>query len=183
LAAADAARYDARVRREPMIYADAFPQRWLAFRQARLSTLVERARAAVQAERPGARITTAVWPDALDAVGRKMQDWPGWLRAGIVDAITPMMYTTSAAVFTRQLTELSAQPAGSVWPGIGVYRITAAEAARRVAAARAAGFSGVMLFSYDSMSGGVGRPSSYLASLQREVFRQPPAPVSSSSAH
>ncbi len=183
LSAADVTRYDARTRREPMIYADAFPQRWLAFRQTRLTTLVERVRAAVQAERPAARITAAVWPDAQDAVERKMQDWPGWLQAGHVDAVTPMMYTTSAALFSRQLAELASHPAGSVWPGIGVYRITAAEAARRVGAARAAGFNGVMLFSYDSMTGGVGRPSTYLASLQREVFQQPPVSSPSSSAH
>lgn len=183
LPAADVARYDARTRREPLIYTDTFPQRWRAFRQARLTTLVDRIRVAVLAERPNARVTTAVWPDADDAVNRKMQDWPGWLRGGLVDAVTPMMYTTSASIFNRQLTELASQPPGSVWPGIGVYRITAAEAARRVDAARAAGFAGVMLFSYDSMTGGVGRPSSYLASLQRDVFRQPASPVSTSSAH
>jgi uncharacterized lipoprotein YddW (UPF0748 family) len=183
LSAADVARFDARLRREPLIYTDAFPQRWLAFRQARLTTLVERVRAEVLAARPGARITTAVWPDADDAVGRKMQDWPGWLRAGLIDAVCPMMYTTSATVFTRQLQELARQPRGTVWPGIGVYRISSAEAARRVAEARDAGFTGVMLFSYDSMTGGVGRPSAYLTALQRAAFRQTPAAVESASAH
>ena len=35
------------------------------------------------------------------------------------------------------------------------------------------GFSGVMLYSYDSMTGGQGRPSPYLATLQRRAFRAP----------
>jgi hypothetical protein len=40
-----------------------------------------------------------------------------------------------------------------------------------VAVARARGFTGVLLYSYDSMTGGVGRPSPYLAAVQRRVFR------------
>lgn len=183
LSAEEVARFDARRRREPLIYTDAFPQRWLAYRQARLTTLVERVRAAVLDARPGARITTAVWPDADDAVGRKMQDWPGWLRTGLIDAVCPMMYTTSATVFSRQLQELARHPRGSVWPGIGVYRIPPAEAARRVTEARAGGFTGVMLFSYDSMTGGVGRPSTYLASLQRAAFGRTSAAAEAASAH
>jgi uncharacterized lipoprotein YddW (UPF0748 family) len=179
----DVARFDARLRREPLIYTDAFPQRWRSYRQARLTTLVERVRTAVLDARPGTRITTAVWPDADDALGVKMQDWPTWLRTGVIDAVCPMMYTTRAAVFSRQLEELARQPKGTVWPGIGVYRIPAAEAARRVAEARAAGFTGVMLFSYDSMTGGVGRPSTYLASLQRAAFGRPAAALESASAH
>lgn len=172
LAPEDVTRYDLRARREPLIYTDAFPQRWLTFRQARLTTLVARLRATVLAARPAARITTSVWPDADDAVGRKMQNWPGWLQDGLIDAVCPMMYTTRPDVFAQQLRTLASHPAGTVWPGIGVYRIGAPEAARRVAAARAAGFSGVMLFSYDSMTGGLGRPSPYLASLRRDVFQQ-----------
>src|SRR5690606_35562559 len=95
----------------------------------------------------------------------------------LVDAVCPMMYTTSPTTFSRQLASLAAYPAGRVWPGIGVYRITAAEAARRVLATRAAGFDGVLLFSYDSMSDGVGRRSAYLTALHREVFATPATPV------
>ncbi len=179
---ADVARFDARLAREPLLYTDAFPQRWLAFRQGRLTTLVERVRATVRAARPNARITTAVWPDAADAVGYKMQNWPAWLASGLIDAVCPMMYTTSATTFQRQLADLSVHPSGTVWPGIGVYRIPSSEAARRVSAARAAGFSGVLLFSYDSMTGGVGRPSAYLSSLRKGVFAGPPATAVSSSS-
>ena len=95
----------------------------------------------------------------------------------------PRRFFRSRTVFGRQLQALAQHPKGSVWPGIGVYRISAAEAARRVEAARAAGFSGVMLFSYDSMTGGIGRPSVYLASLQRAAFGRPSAAVEAASAH
>jgi uncharacterized lipoprotein YddW (UPF0748 family) len=175
--AEELATLDQRAARDPLLFTSRYPQRWLNFRQERLTHLVGRLRNAVRAELPAARITTAVWPDGDDAVGRKMQDWPLWLRSGLVDAVCPMMYTTSPTTFSRQLASLAAYPAGRVWPGIGVYRITAAEAARRVLATRAAGFDGVLLFSYDSMSDGVGRRSAYLTALHREVFATPATPV------
>jgi hypothetical protein len=37
------------------------------------------------------------------------------------------------------------------------------------------GFSGVMLYSYDSMTGGEGKASAYMATLQRRAFRGQPA--------
>ena len=60
-----------------------------------------------------------------------------------------------------------------MWPGIGAYKIGPVEAARRVDVARAMGFSGIMLYSYDSMTGGRGQPSAYLAAVQRRAFRTP----------
>ena len=84
-----------------------------------------------------------------------------------------MMYMSSGITFERQLQVLASQAAGGVWPGIGAYKINADEAARRVDVARAMGFTGVMLYSYDSMTGGQGRPSPYLATLQRRAFRAP----------
>jgi len=180
---ADLARLDARAARDPLVFTVAEPARWLAFRQDRLTHLVGRLRATVREALPAARVTTAVWPDGADAVGRKMQNWPAWLRAGLIDAVCPMMYTTSAATFARQLADLAQQPEGRVWPGIGVYRISADEAAKRVVAARAAGFRGVLLFSYDSMTSGVGQASPYLATLRRDVFATPATAVPSASAH
>jgi len=115
----------------------------------------------------------AVWPDATHARDYKLQDWNGWLRDGLIDAACPMMYMSSGITFERQLQVLASQAAGGVWPGIGAYKINADEAARRVDAARAMGFTGVMLYSYDSMTGGQGRPSPYLATLQRRAFRAP----------
>ena len=108
--------------------------------------------ATARANRPDLQMTTAVWPDADHARDYKMQDWSRWLRDGLIDAACPMMYMTSGATFERQLQALAAQPDGGVWPGIGAYKINADEAARRVDVARAMGFGGVMLYSYDSMT-------------------------------
>jgi uncharacterized lipoprotein YddW (UPF0748 family) len=181
LTAAELARLDARAATAPLAFVDHFPQRWASYRRERLTTLVERIRTTLREARPDALLTAAVWPDAGEATARKQQDWPAWLGTGLVQAVLPMMYTTSSATFGKQLEALAVQPRGTVWPGLGVYRIPAAEAARRVRAARAAGFSGVVLFSYDSMTGGPGRASPYMAALQREVFQTPPTAARSSA--
>lgn len=164
---------DARAASAPLAFVEDFPARWVAFRRERLTRLVTRLGTAARANRPALRMTAAVWPDAAYARDYKLQDWSGWLRDGLIDAACPMMYMASGATFERQLQALSSQ--GGVWPGIGAYKISADEAARRVEATRAMGFNGVMLYSYDSMTGGQGRPSAYLATLQRRAFPAPAA--------
>jgi uncharacterized lipoprotein YddW (UPF0748 family) len=164
---------DARARANPLAFVDLFAPRWTAFRRDRLTRLVARLGTAARVNRPALQLTTAVWPDAGHAREYKLQDWSGWLRDGLIDAACPMMYMTSGTTFDRQLQSLSTQPGGGVWPGIGAYKIDAGEAARRVDVARAMGFGGVMLYSYDSMTGGAGKPSAYLATLQRRAFREP----------
>lgn len=167
------AALDARAGGAPLAFVDDYPARWTAFRRDRLTQLVTRLGATARANRPALRLTAAVWPDATHAREYKMQDWSRWLRDGLIDAACPMMYMASGTTFDRQLQGLVSQPDGGVWPGIGAYKINADEAARRVDVARAMGFGGVMLYSYDSMTGGEGRPSPYLATLQRRAFSSP----------
>lgn len=164
---------DARAAAAPLTLVDDYAARWAAFRRNRLTHLVARLGATARANRPSLQLTTAVWPDADHARDYKLQDWGRWLRDGLIDAACPMMYVSNSSTFDRQLQALTQQPDGGVWPGIGAYKIDADEAARRVDVARSLGFSGVMLYSYDSMTGGQGRPSTYLATLQRRAFRTP----------
>ncbi len=171
LTPAELASMDAKAGRDPLAFVTDYASRWAAFRRARLGHLVTRVRDTARTNRPAIRLTAAVWPDADDARQRKLQDWAGWLRTGLVDAVCPMMYSTRRAAFEQQLQALAQQPAGGVWPGIGAYKISADEAAHRVDVARAMGFSGVLLYSYDSMSGGQGRPSAYLADFHRRASR------------
>jgi uncharacterized lipoprotein YddW (UPF0748 family) len=167
------ATLDARAKAAPLAFVDDYPARWVSFRRDRLTQLVTRLGTTARANRPELRLTAAVWPDPDHARDYKMQDWGRWLREGVIDAVCPMMYMSSGATFERQLQTLVRQRDGGVWPGIGAYKISAEEAARRVDVARALGFSGVMLYSYDSMTGGQGRPSTYLATLQRRAFGTP----------
>jgi uncharacterized lipoprotein YddW (UPF0748 family) len=152
LAPAERKRLDDRLRREPLVYADAFPERWAAFRRLRLADLVARVRGAVHRARPDALVTAAVIPDAREAFEHKLQDWPDWARRGLVDAFCPMAYTTSLPTFNRQVAAArKAAAPRAVWAGIGAYRLTPAQTVDHIAAARSAGAAGVVLFSYDSL--------------------------------
>jgi uncharacterized lipoprotein YddW (UPF0748 family) len=152
LSPSDRQRLDDRLRRDPLVYADAYPERWTAYRRLRLADLVARIRGAVRRARPDALVTAAVIPDAREAFEHKLQDWPDWARRGLVDAFCPMAYTTSLPVFNRQVAAArQAAAPRQVWAGIGAYRLTPAQTIGHIAAARNAGAAGIVLFSYDSL--------------------------------
>jgi uncharacterized lipoprotein YddW (UPF0748 family) len=182
LSPAERQRLDDRLRRDPLVYADAYPERWAAFRRLRLADLVARVRGAVHRARPNALITAAVIPDAREAFEHKLQDWPDWARRGLIDAFCPMTYTASLPVFNRQVAaaRLAAAPR-AVWAGIGAYRLTPAQTIDHIAAARSAGAAGVVLFSYDSLVesaardplGAIGR----VAFAPKRAAADPPLPA------
>jgi uncharacterized lipoprotein YddW (UPF0748 family) len=170
LSPSDRQRLDDRLRREPLIYADAFPERWKDYRRLRLADLVARIRGTVRRARPDALITAAVIPDAREAVSHKLQDWPDWARRGLIDAFCPMAYTTSLSVFNRQVTAARQAAAPQpVWAGIGAYRMSAAQTIDHIAAARQAGAAGIVLFSYDSLAEAAGTRDP-LADIGRGAF-------------
>lgn len=170
LPAAELAQLDTRAADTPTIATDRFPDRWLAFRRARVTWLVDGMSAAAREERPGILISVAVVPDPNAALTIKLQDWPSWAARGLVDAICPMAYAEDRAGYTAQLAAVHEAAGGvAVWTGIGAYRLTAAETAYRIRQARTAGSAGVLLFSYDSVSSGR-RGSRYLLDVARAAF-------------
>jgi uncharacterized lipoprotein YddW (UPF0748 family) len=139
-------------RSNPLVWTQAFPQRWDTFRRARLTDLVRRLRGVVHRCRPKAIVSAAVVPDAHTAVATKFQDWPAWAADGVLDALCPMTYATDIGVFRQQVEAARSLSRGrAVWAGIGAYRLTAGEALRQIQEARALGVDGVLLFSYDSL--------------------------------
>jgi len=155
-------------------YPDRFPAEWKTFRRARLTALVAGVRQALHAARPDAILSAAVAPDARDAADERLQDWRGWLAAGLVDAVAPMAYTQDAARFVDQITA-AREAAGSraVWAGIGAYRLSPAQTIENIQAARRLGAAGIVLFSYDSLIGM--KTPDYLSSVSRGAFASAPA--------
>src|SRR5262249_54643545 len=102
LPAVDVHRLDARLAAEPLAYPPAFPDRWRAFRESRLTALVGRLREVVKRVRPSATISAAVRPDAAEAAARRLQDWRAWLDRGLIDVVCPMAYTTDSGTFAAQ---------------------------------------------------------------------------------
>ena len=170
---AAAARRDLAAREQDDLFAypDALPAEWRDFRQSRMTALVARLSAAIKAERAGMLVTVATAPDLQDAISRRLQDWRGWLAAGLVDAVCPMAYTPEAAKFAEQIAA-AREAAGSraVWAGIGAYRLSPAQTIGNIHAARRLGAAGVVLFSYDSLTNPRQSAPDYLALINRGAF-------------
>ena len=57
-----------------------------------------------------------------------------------------------------------------VWAGIGAYRLTPAQTIENIQAARRLGAAGVVLFSYDSLTGPKPPAPDYLGTVSRAAF-------------
>jgi uncharacterized lipoprotein YddW (UPF0748 family) len=170
LSQAERVRVDAQELMDPTAYANMFPERWDAFRQSRITSLVMRVRTAVKAANPDIVLSAAVVPDLATATGSRMQDWRTWLDQSLVDVLCPMAYTQDLDLFGEQIS-LARDFAGDrpVWAGVGAYRMSAAATVQHIEAARRARAAGVVLFSYDAL---VSAPNSAttLTALGRAAF-------------
>jgi uncharacterized lipoprotein YddW (UPF0748 family) len=152
-------------------YPDRFPAEWKAFRRDRLTALIGDIRRAVRAVRPDAMVTAAVTPDPQDAFDERLQDWRGWLAAHFVDGIAPMAYTQEPSRFAEQIAAAREAAGGAiVWAGIGAYRLSPAQTIDNIQAARKLGASGIVLFSYDSLTGPKPPAPDYLATVSKGAF-------------
>jgi uncharacterized lipoprotein YddW (UPF0748 family) len=164
-------RYDGRAAAgEPLIYTAAFPERWRAFRVARLTALATSLRDMLKTVKPGALVSVAVVPNADEAAAERLQDWRQWLDRGLVDVVCPMAYTADAALFATQIaTARDIAGAHPVWAGIGAYRLSRDRIVDNVQTARRLGVDGVILFSYDSLADPAHGPG-YVAQVGRAAF-------------
>ncbi|HSG00414.1 MAG TPA: family 10 glycosylhydrolase, partial [Vicinamibacterales bacterium] len=161
------ARLDAAARRDPRAWTRYLPESWEGFRRDRLTELVEEIVTAAAAARPGLTMSAAVVPDAALAREQKAQDWAAWARDGLLDVVCPMVYTTDADLFARQVASVRDTVGDvAVWAGVGAYRLTAAQTVSHVRLARRSGATGVALFSYDSLVSARDRGARYFSVLR-----------------
>jgi uncharacterized lipoprotein YddW (UPF0748 family) len=169
---ADRRQYDRRLTAEPLIYTQEFPERWRAFRANQLTNLVQKLREAVKTVKPSATISAAVMPALAEASSRHLQDWNTWLERDLIDVVCPMAYTTDAATFVAQVAAArSAAGRHPLWAGIGAYQLSSIQIVENVQAARHLGVGGIILFSYDSLTGPTRGPE-YLSEVGRAAFLQ-----------
>lgn len=146
--------------------------RWRAFRQAAVTSLLAGMRTVVKQTKPDAVVSAAVGPDPHEAALHRLQDWRTWLARDLLDVVCPMAYTTDSSVFASQIA-IARDAAGPhpIWAGIGAYRLSPSQIADNVQTARRAGVGGVILFSYDSLADPARGPD-YLARVARAAFTQ-----------
>lgn len=148
--------------------------RWLQWKRDQITDLVRDIRRDLDLSGKNVKLTAAVIADQNAAINRHGQDWPAWLREGIVDAVMPMCYAPSTPVVQRQIAAaLSIPTERHVYAGIAMYNESARDAAEKVRIARKMGVDGIALFSYDSLVGKVG----YMRQMKAWVLREPTAPT------
>ena len=147
--------------------------RWMQWKREQVTALVRAIRGDLDVINPKLKLTAAVIADQTAALNRYGQEWPSWLREGIVDAAIPMCYSPSTTTVVRQISAARAIPTEHhLYAGIAVYNESAREAADKIRRARDLGVDGIALFSYDAM---VGR-SGYMKQITRWAFREPAEP-------
>ena len=130
---------------------------WQAFREAQVTQLVRQVAGLLQQEGIRLELSAAVMPDPQRARREYSQDWLGWLREGLLDSVALMSYTTRPSELAGWVQAAVEGAAGRpVYAGIAVYRLDearAGELAELVRAARQAGASGVIFFSFEALEG------------------------------
>jgi uncharacterized lipoprotein YddW (UPF0748 family) len=100
LSAADRARLDQVEAIDPFGYAEEFPERWRAFRRARLTSLISNLRRALKAVSPTLVVSAGVPSNPNDALAESFQDWTNWMETGLVDGVGRRSGTSGTIVFT-----------------------------------------------------------------------------------
>jgi len=78
--------------------------KWAEYRKSGVTELVRDVYQRAKRAKPGAQVTAVVFA-TLDSADSVFQDWPGWIREGIVDYVVPMAYTPKDDVLAKQLQE------------------------------------------------------------------------------
>lgn len=164
----EVAKLDKRRAKDRLAYVHACGKAWAVWRREQITGLVSRIAAAVRTAKPEIQVSAAVFADVEEALVLRGQDWRSWLQQGYVDAVALMAYgknTEKVIAQTRRAVE-AAGGVGMVYTGIGAWRLSAHDVAKKIEQVRQTGAAGVNLFSYD----GVHTRPEYLNTLRRGVF-------------
>jgi uncharacterized lipoprotein YddW (UPF0748 family) len=96
--------------------------KWPEYRKSGVTELVRDVYHRAKRAKPTAQVTAAVFSSRASAEN-VFQDWPGWLRGGVVDYVVPMAYTPNNDVLTKQLQEWTTLDPRleRILPGLCIY--------------------------------------------------------------
>ncbi|MEN6458526.1 MAG: family 10 glycosylhydrolase [Thermoguttaceae bacterium] len=99
--------------------------KWAEYRKSTVSALVRDVYGRAKAAKPKAQITAAVFTPLATAEDL-CQDWPNWLREGIIDFVVPMAYTSDDRELARQIDEWKTidPQLDRIVPGLSIYKRT-----------------------------------------------------------
>jgi uncharacterized lipoprotein YddW (UPF0748 family) len=107
-------------------------EKWIEYRKKGVTALVRDVYRRAKALKPQAQVTAAVFTP-LASAENVCQDWPGWLREGILDYAIPMAYTMDNDALKKQIREWKTVDPRleRIVPGLSIYAKTARGAVTR----------------------------------------------------
>jgi uncharacterized lipoprotein YddW (UPF0748 family) len=106
---------------QDVLAAGARQPQWQAFKREVITSFVRETRHALKLIKPRLQLSAAVFPDPVQARVAVFQDWPLWVKEGLVDWVATMTYNEDAAAFKAALAQQKAvmlNPAVKLYPGI-----------------------------------------------------------------
>lgn len=130
---------------------------WTGWRSDQITRLVEKIARTLTNIDPEIKLSAAVVPEIREATYFKGQNWPEWLKQGLLDFVVLMSYSRNLKIIQKQIAE-AAQISGTrfIVAGLGVWRQTGPEIFQNIFYLRKlmqdknyGSFKGFALFSYD----------------------------------
>lgn len=141
---------------------------WDQWRVQQVTELVRGVSRSIRDLRPGIKVSAAVMAYADIALGRSFTDYRGWLREGLLDFVVPMDYTKDLDTADHNArVALRAGTPAHAYIGLGAYLNSPQALLEQIAAVRAAGAKGIVLFSNGSMD------DHYLRQVAEAAFPTP----------
>ncbi|RLB12489.1 MAG: hypothetical protein DRG82_17020 [Deltaproteobacteria bacterium] len=96
--------------------------------------------------------SAAVKPEIATAYEVFGQDWPRWIKKGILDLVLPMAYSTDPEVVYNQIEKACREVgANHVWAGLRAYDVPVSGVVHRVRKLAPLNLGGYSFFSYDGV--------------------------------
>jgi len=97
---------------------------WVRFREDQVTSLVRLMREKLRSVRPDCLLTASVFR-SVESSKARLQDWPLWLREGLVDYVMPMAYTSDIESLRANVDEWqSLDPQWTrIIPGLAIYNV------------------------------------------------------------
>lgn len=126
------------------------PDHYRSWIRSRITNLVQRIDRESIKNKPGVRLTAAVWRHPDLAHDRYLQDGVKWANDGTVDTLLPMIYTDKHEQYTSDISAWMQEiDSRKITPGIGIYKHTQnAQTAYQVSLGHPRRFA---LFAYGTM--------------------------------
>lgn len=85
---------------------DTVYEKWTDYKTQKVTSFVEEVVNMMNETHSSKIISTAIFPDILEATVKKNQDWPTWVKNGWIDVTTPMAYYSGASTVESKVSDM-----------------------------------------------------------------------------